>query len=164
MFILEKNICFVLHFLLAGLEIAPTDYGAFQAALEKILEEKKLQKDEIIIRKAIQIYEVKLTRHGNMAVGQSCSGKSTAWTVLSEAMKALNKAGVAGYESVKLFIINPKSLSDGELYGQYDLSTGEWLDGVLSRCMREACSDESPKQKWLVLDGPVDTLWIGVCL
>ncbi len=133
----------------------------FQQALEKSLEDKKLQKDEIIIRKAIQIYEVKLTRHGNMLVGQSCSGKSTAWTVLQDAMKALNKSGVAGYESVKQFVINPKSLRDGELYGEYDLSTGEWLDGVLSRCMREACSDESSKQKWLVLDGPVDTLWIG---
>lgn len=43
---------------------------------------KKLQKEAIIIKKIIQIYEVKLTRHGNMLVGQSCSGKSTAWTIL----------------------------------------------------------------------------------
>ena len=102
-----------------------------------------------------------MTRHGNMLVGQSCSGKSTAWIVLQDAMKALNKSGVAGYENVRQYVINPKSLTDNELYGSYDLATGEWLDGVLSKCMREACADETSKQKWLVLDGPVDTLWIG---
>jgi len=31
---------------------------------------------------------------------------------------------------------------------------------VLSNCMRSACADETPVLKWLVLDGPVDTLWI----
>jgi dynein heavy chain len=143
-----------------GLEIAPPDYGEFQTAIENALAAKKLQKEAIIIKKMIQIYEVKLTRHGNMLVGQSCSGKSTAWTVLQDAMNELKKKGVVGYESVKTLIINPKSLRDGELYGEYDLGTGEWLDGVLSRCMRDACADDTPKQKWLVLDGPVDTLWI----
>eukprot|EP00961_Rhodomonas_salina_P045591 612284-Rhodomonas_salina.2 len=82
-----------------------------------------------------------------MLVGQSCSGKSTAWTILQDAMNELKKNGVGSYESVKTFIINPKSLKDGELYGEYDLSTGEWLDGVLSRCMRDACADDTPKQK-----------------
>ena len=37
---------------------------------------------------------------------------------------------------------------------------GHRLDGVLSNCMRTACADETPILKWLVLDGPVDTLWI----
>ena len=26
--------------------------------------------------------------------------------------------------------------------------------------MRQTCADEKPDQKWLVFDGPVDTLWI----
>jgi len=26
--------------------------------------------------------------------------------------------------------------------------------------MRNACADEKKDQKWLILDGPVDTLWI----
>ena len=56
--------------------------------------------------------------------------------------------------------INPKALSLGELYGEFDLSTNEWTDGVLSSVMRQTCADEKPDEKWLVFDGPVDTLWI----
>lgn len=26
--------------------------------------------------------------------------------------------------------------------------------------MREICADEKPEEKWILLDGPVDTLWI----
>ena len=26
--------------------------------------------------------------------------------------------------------------------------------------MRQTCADEKPEEKWLVFDGPVDTLWI----
>lgn len=97
---------------------------------------------------------------GNMLVGASFSGKSTAWTLLQDSHALLCKQGTPGFEKVKTYIINPKSLSDAELYGQYDLATGEWLDGVLSNCMRSACADEAPILKWLILDGPVDTLWI----
>ena len=38
--------------------------------------------------------------------------------------------------------------------------THEWQDGVLARIMRTCCKDEAPDQKWIIFDGPVDTLWI----
>lgn len=38
------------------------------------------------------------------------------------------------------FPLNPKALSLGELYGEYDLNTNEWTDGVLSSVMRMACA------------------------
>ncbi|XP_029784654.1 dynein heavy chain 2, axonemal [Suricata suricatta] len=65
-----------------------------------------------------------------------------------------------GFGNCKEFPLNPKALSLGELYGEYDLSTNEWTDGVLSSVMRAACADEKPDEKWIVFDGPVDTLWI----
>lgn len=34
------------------------------------------------------------------------------------------------------------------------------MDGVLARIMRDVCADESPDLKWVMFDGPVDTLWI----
>lgn len=38
--------------------------------------------------------------------------------------------------------------------------TNEWVDGVLARIMRDICAEETPDQKWVMFDGPVDTLWI----
>ena len=64
------------------------------------------------------------------------------------------------YTAVKTFPLNPKSLSLAELYGEFNISTNEWTDGILSSVMRIACSDEKKEQKWILFDGPVDTLWI----
>lgn len=36
--------------------------------------------------------------------------------------------------------MNPKALSLGELYGENNLATQEWMDGVLSSIMRKVCS------------------------
>lgn len=40
----------------------------------------------------------------------------------------------------QVYPLNPKAVSLGELYGEYDLSTNEWTDGVLSSLMRAACA------------------------
>jgi len=37
-------------------------------------------------------------------------------------------------------VINPKALNLAELYGEFDLSTGEWSDGVISSIMRTTCA------------------------
>ncbi len=59
-----------------------------------------------------------------------------------------------------MHVINPLALSNNELYGSFDEGTHEWQDGVLARIMRTLCKDDSPDQKWILFDGPVDTLWI----
>jgi hypothetical protein len=61
---------------------------------------------------------------------------------------------------VHVYTINPLALSNDELYGSFEEATHEWQDGVLARIMRGACKDESPDQKWILFDGPVDTMWI----
>lgn len=43
----------------------------------------------------------------------------------------------------QVFPLNPKAMSLGELYGEYDLATDEWADGVLSSLMRSACAGDS---------------------
>lgn len=64
------------------------------------------------------------------------------------------------YMQVQVHVINPLALSNNELYGSFDDGTHEWQDGVLARIMRTVCKDDSPDQKWILFDGPVDTLWI----
>jgi hypothetical protein len=61
---------------------------------------------------------------------------------------------------VHVYTINPLALSNNELYGSFEEATHEWQDGVLAHIMRSACKDEAPDQKWILFDGPVDTLWI----
>lgn len=58
------------------------------------------------------------------------------------------------------FTLNPKSINMGELYGEYNLLTNEWADGLGSSIIRAAVADTSRDRKWVVFDGPVDALWI----
>ena len=102
-----------------------------------------------------QTYESKLTRHGNMLVGPSLSGKTTTWKMLSAAMSRLKKDGVGEFQHVRPIVINPKAVPYANLYGEYDLQTFEWTDGVLAKVMREVCADEKLDEKWLLFDGPV---------
>lgn len=49
----------------------------------------------------------------------------------------------------------------GELYGEIDLMTKDWTDGLASMIIREFVLSENRNQfKWTVFDGPVDALWI----
>ena len=55
--------------------------------------------------------------------------------------------------------MNPKSVSISRLYGDYE-KVGDWVDGILGNTVREAASDKLGDTHWVMLDGPVDTLWI----
>jgi len=57
-------------------------------------------------------------------------------------------------------VLNPKSISMGELYGMVDLNTQEWTDGLASKLMRNGAGGTEEHKEWTVFDGPVDALWI----
>ena len=40
----------------------------------------------------------------------------------------------------QVFPLNPKALSLGELYGEFEFSSNNWTDGVLSSIVRNACN------------------------
>eukprot|EP00752_Nemacystus_decipiens_P017827 g15983.t1 len=153
--------------LFPGVTVPYVDYGVLQEAIETILEEEQLQKVPSFISKIIQVHETQLVRHGMMVVGEAGSGKSANVTVLAKALTRLHADGVEDrdgfYKQVDRLHLNPKSITAGELYGEFNLLTSEWTDGLVPKMVRQcvqAGTEGSDNRKWIIFDGPVDAVWI----
>ncbi|GBG32973.1 Dynein heavy chain 2, axonemal [Hondaea fermentalgiana] len=146
--------------LFPGMETPPSEQGDLIVMMRESLANRGLQVHEGIVAKSVQLYESKLTRHCNMVVGKTLSGKSVGWKCLSDATTAMSSRAPEEFQPVREYVLNPKSVSMNELYGAFDLATFEWSDGILSNVFRACAQDERPDEKWIILDGPVDTLWI----
>ena len=90
-----------------------------------------------------------------MLVGECMSGKTQLSQTLASALDILNPD-----RSVLIDVINPKAITIGQLYGDFDPLTHEWSDGILARVVRESAADESQNLHWIMLDGPVDAVWV----
>ncbi len=68
-------------------------------------------------------------RHGLMLVGPTGSGKTRCYEVLQAAatmLKGVMSPAGTPFEKVHTFVLNPKSITMGQLYGEFDLLTHEW--------------------------------------
>uniref|UniRef100_A0A8C4TYN4 Dynein axonemal heavy chain 1 n=1 Tax=Falco tinnunculus TaxID=100819 RepID=A0A8C4TYN4_FALTI len=131
----------------------PVDYGILEEAIRK----------SCFVTKCIQLYETTVVRHGLMLVGPTGSGKTKSYEVLAAAMTSLKgqpAASGGNYEAVSYFVLNPKSITMGQLYGEFNLLTHEWTDGILSSLIRQGAAATDTSKKWYMFDGPVDALWI----
>lgn len=135
----------------------------------RVAKEHGLQADEGFILKVVEFQELLDVRHSVMLLGCTGSAKSMIWRTLLDSWNA-------GFRQPELKapakpvaiarVINPKSLTSNELYGYMTLAK-EWKDGVISiimrgmsKCYKELGYFESQQQKWCVLDGDVDAIWI----
>ena len=87
--------------------------------------------------KVIQLYEMTVVRHGLMLVGPTGGGKTMCYRSLRMAQTSLALAGSATYKKTKCVCLNPKSITMGQLYGDFDEATHEWTDGILACYMRD---------------------------
>ena len=106
----------------------------------------------------LQLYDTIQVRHGLMLVGPTGGGKTNNYKTLAHAMTAIRN--LDGFEKVHYHILNPKSISQGQLYGDFDPQTTEWMDGVLAKIVQECAKDETLDKQWVMFDGPVDAIWI----
>ncbi|XP_010633543.1 dynein heavy chain 6, axonemal [Fukomys damarensis] len=148
--------------LFPGVHIPEHDYGILQSTIVDVMNGQDLQPEICMVKKVIQFYETMLVRHGVMLVGPTGGGKTTVYQILAETLGNLQKLNLGNpfYQAVKTYVLNPKSITMGELYGEVNNITLEWKDGLMALSVRAAVNDTSEDHKWIISDGPVDALWI----
>ena len=147
--------------LFPGVVLPPPDYDQMMACIQDRLTHHNLEAHPYFVDKIIQLYEMIVVRHGLMVVGEPFAGKTSAMTVLAGALSMLCEKGLMGECKTHIKIVNPKSITMGQLYGNFDPVSHDWSDGVLAVWYREMAANMDVKdRRWMVFDGPVDAIWI----
>jgi dynein heavy chain len=121
--------------LFPGVTLPQPDYTKLLNAMEEICIEQNLVYKKEFIDKCIQLYDTIMVRHGLMVVGKSYSGKSRVLQVLGKAMSHIKDD--PKFVNVLQYYVNPKSITQDQLYGKFDMDSGEWSDGVLAIKIRD---------------------------
>ncbi|XP_070509872.1 dynein beta chain, ciliary-like [Chironomus tepperi] len=127
----------------------------FEAVIRKSVDDLGLQYGDSdgFILKVVQLDELFAVRHSVFIVGNAGTGKSQVW-------KTLFKTYMNQKRRPLFNDLNPKAVTNDELFGVINPSTREWRDGLFSNIMREQANISNPGPKWIVLDGDIDPMWI----
>ena len=118
--------------LFPGIVLPEPDYTHMIACMKNQINHMNLQAEPYFIEKVIQLYEMIVVRHGLMVVGLPFAGKSSALKVLGGALTELHEKGLMKEMKTHIQILNPKSITMGQLYGNFDEVSHDWSDGVLA--------------------------------
>ncbi|CAH0400414.1 unnamed protein product [Chilo suppressalis] len=113
----------------------------------------KLQPEPGFILKMVQLVELFAVRHSVFIDGFAGTGKSMVWQCLN---KTYHMMKMKPYYND----LDPKAVTNDELFGIINPATREWKDGLFSTIMRDMANMPGDGPKWIVLDGDIDPMWI----
>ncbi|XP_021550173.1 LOW QUALITY PROTEIN: dynein axonemal heavy chain 9 [Neomonachus schauinslandi] len=125
----------------------------FEALVRKAVVDLKLQAEDNFVLKVVQLEELLAVRHSVFVVGSAGTGKS-------QVLKSLHKTYQIMKRRPVWADLNPKAVTNDELFGIINPATREWKDGLFSSIMRELANITHDGPKWILLDGDIDPMWI----
>jgi dynein heavy chain len=155
----DRSIFFgLIEDLFPGVSVEPKMNPELTEALEHVAKQSCLQAEENFILKCNQLAEILEVRHSVFIIGNPGASKSTVWRNLLAAFNHLGRECVWD-------VVDPKAVTNDELYGCMNPKTKEWKDGVISTMMRDMAKSNGPYKesqfiKAVILDGDIDPEWI----
>jgi dynein heavy chain len=133
-------------------------YENIEEGSRKIISRSKLIQWDSWFLKVIQLYETSRVRHGFMLVGPTLCGK----TEIEETLTVCLSEGTEKVPGVKhkIFRMNPKAITDSQMYGIKDPISEEWTHGVFASIWKNCNNRGNKWTSWIMCDGPVDAIWI----
>ncbi|XP_054619923.1 dynein axonemal heavy chain 9-like isoform X2 [Dunckerocampus dactyliophorus] len=125
----------------------------FEKHVKESVLDLKLQAEDNFVLKVVQLEELLAVRHSVFVIGNAGTGKSQVLRSLQRSYQNMKRRPV-------WVDLNPKAVTNDELFGIINPATREWKDGLFSCIMRELANISHSGPKWIVLDGDIDPMWI----
>ncbi|XP_023295612.2 dynein beta chain, ciliary isoform X2 [Lucilia cuprina] len=125
----------------------------FERTVKQAASDLLLQTEDTFILKVVQLEELLEVRHSVFIVGNAGTGKTQVWKTLLRTYQNIKRKPIFND-------LNPKAVTNDELFGIINPATREWKDGLFSVIMRDQANITGDQPKWIVLDGDIDPMWI----